>query len=616
MKHRSEIDGLRALAVMPIVLFHAGLAHMPSGFVGVDVFFVVSGYLITTIISGEMATGTFGLANFYRRRAVRILPALFAMLAATLLAATILLLPFEIRHLALGAAAATGFVSNIYLWETTQYFGLGSDANILLHTWSLGVEEQFYLVFPLLLLALRRWGDRRIVTIGIVLVTAASFVISLATSSVSGDDFGFYMLPSRAWELGLGGALALWAIPSWPPILRELGAATGVVLIAVATVVIPADHGFPAPWALVPCLGALLVLAFGSGSRAGAVLSIWPLRWIGRISYSLYLWHWPIITFFRLRYGFFLSHTDTLALTVASLVAATGSYWLIERPFLDRYRSSPPRRVFAVAMAAILLLFGLCALVFARAERWHAVPPAVLKISSYTDYYAGPAFTAQFAYGRCFVEPNGKLDRASCVRHDTARRNVLLVGDSTAAHLSAALRARGGERVALSQVTAGVCRPTHTTGRDPCAQLMRWVFTDIVTRQRPDQMILGGLWDPADLPRLLDIIRFLRARGIAVVVLGPQLQYSSSLPTLTAHAMLRGDIGSVDRYRLSDRKPLSDSMAAPVRAAGARYIPVYDLQCPTMPCNPIDPSGAPILFDTDHMTPQAAARVAAAIPLF
>jgi peptidoglycan/LPS O-acetylase OafA/YrhL len=346
VRHRADIDGLRAIAVVPVVLFHAGVSRVSGGFVGVDIFFVISGYLITSLILGEMAEGRFSLASFYERRIRRIFPALFAVLAVCVVVAALLFLPRELKSFDRSLLATTFFVSNIYFYSGLGYFAAPPDTLPLLHTWSLAIEEQFYIVFPLLLSLVIAFGRR--VWIGLI---AALFLLSLAASiwvTRLNPDAAFYLAPMRVWELMLGALLAARLLPRiGSQAVREMLALAGIALIGYAVFAFSPATPFPGSAALIPCLGAALVIYAGEDdgtTLAGKVLSLWPLAFVGLISYSLYLWHWPLLVFARYWTIVPLTVWQSAAIVTTSFILAAFSWRYIEQPFL-RKRPAIPRRI-------------------------------------------------------------------------------------------------------------------------------------------------------------------------------------------------------------------------------------------------------------------------------
>src|SRR4051812_15080714 len=295
MKYRADIDGLRALAVIPVLLYHVGVPGFAGGFVGVDIFFVISGYLICGMIEADIRNGTFSLGNFYKRRILRILPALFVMFVVTSGLAYVYCLPVELVDYSKSLASAAGSVSNVYFALTAGYFDAPAETKPLLHTWSLGVEEQFYFIAPLLMLFVYRFVPKRakllFAVIGVLSLVAA---LAMSTRNLT---FTFYLTPFRAWELALGALLSVTFFPApGTALLRNVcGAARMLLLLGVIL------SGSPAvPLLLMTSLasmGAALVIASSERglSAAGWLLSLRPFVFIGLISYSLYLWHWPLI---------------------------------------------------------------------------------------------------------------------------------------------------------------------------------------------------------------------------------------------------------------------------------------------------------------------------------
>ena len=365
MRHRDDIDGLRAIAVLPVILYHFDLGPFSGGYVGVDIFFVISGFLITSIIAREIEAGHFSLIAFYERRIRRIFPAAFAMVGAVTIAGWILMPSMALERLSVSTLFTSVYATNILFWKQSGYFDPRADTQPLLHTWSLSVEEQFYIVFPLLLLAAFAILRRRMIWVVIVL-TIGSFLVSWMLTDAA-PEAAFYLIPTRAWELGTGAVLAL--INSGRPLQRlriapALIAASGVALIAVAIFCFDDQTHYPGVAALVPCLGAALLLLAGGDDASNSVsagIGHPILRYVGLISYSLYLWHWPVLVFAR-----YFTLPDPIDLTGRMLLLlgiwllSDLSWRFIETPFRTR-RWLPTRRGifgFFGATTALLLVFG------------------------------------------------------------------------------------------------------------------------------------------------------------------------------------------------------------------------------------------------------------------
>ncbi|MGB8365689.1 MAG: acyltransferase family protein [Rhizomicrobium sp.] len=354
-RYRADIDGLRAIAVLPVVFYHYGVWPFSGGYVGVDVFFVISGYLITSLIHTEMEERRFSVIDFYDRRIRRIFPALFAMLAVTTLAALVALFPDALVRFSETLPATAGFASNFEFVHKAGYFDVAASQKPLLHTWSLAVEEQFYLFFPGLLYLLRGANRERLLA-----VLGAILVMSLA-ANIWGVRYNpvstFFLLPFRFWELLMGSILAVGRFPAPASALaRNAISAFGVVLIATSIFVFTAATPYPGENALLPCLGTALVIYAGSGARTAvnSALATPMLVAIGLMSYSLYLWHWPVYVIAK-AYAFgALAPRETVLLIALSFVLAFVSWRFVELPFRGRHGALSRRALFAIAGGAII----------------------------------------------------------------------------------------------------------------------------------------------------------------------------------------------------------------------------------------------------------------------
>ncbi|WP_162932448.1 acyltransferase family protein [Solimonas sp. K1W22B-7] len=351
LSYRPEVDGLRAIAVMAVILFHAKLRGFNGGYIGVDVFFVISGYLITSILIGEHQRGAYSLLRFYERRARRILPALFFVLLCCLPFAWALMTPSQMKGFSQSVVATSAFASNIYFWLSSGYFSTLSEEKPLLHTWSLGVEEQYYIFFPLLLALLWRYGSRRLVAT-LAFLAVGSFALGIwgAARDASGV---FYLAPTRVWQLLAGSLIAFAGISGTsrplPPLAGNALSLFGLVLILASIHYFGAETPFPSLVSLAPVLGSVLVLAFArQGTLAARILSLRPMVGIGLVSYSAYLWHQPVLAFLRLYEADLHSLAIRLGAVALSLGLAYISWRFVETPFRDRRKFST-RYIFTAA---------------------------------------------------------------------------------------------------------------------------------------------------------------------------------------------------------------------------------------------------------------------------
>jgi peptidoglycan/LPS O-acetylase OafA/YrhL len=352
LTYMPHIDGLRALAVLGVLLYHLDLKQLGGGFSGVDIFFVISGYLITSIIAADMRDGKFSFANFYARRIRRIFPALFVMLIASAIGAILFLGPHHFYEFFRSWRYAGAQISNFLFARGFDYFALRTDYPPLLHTWTLGVEEQFYLIWPMLLLVLLKFKKVGL-WIGLAILSMASLAYSAYLVQVDPQK-AFYLLPSRGWELALGGALALHRLPTVAKRGADILSVAGLVLIAGSFMFLSAEN-FPGFSALFPCLGAALFIyaAQGQTGIGHKILSARPLVWTGLISYSLYLWHWPLIAFYKTYFTPELSIAVQIGIGLLSFALAYLSYRFVEIP--TRKISWSSWKIIALCIGMIVL---------------------------------------------------------------------------------------------------------------------------------------------------------------------------------------------------------------------------------------------------------------------
>jgi peptidoglycan/LPS O-acetylase OafA/YrhL len=611
MKYRADIDGLRALAVLPVLLYHAGVPGFPGGFVGVDIFFVISGYLICGMIDADIRDGSFSLAKFYKRRALRILPALFVMFLVTSALAYLYCLPVELEDYSKSLASAAGSVSNVYFAATAGYFDAPAETKPLLHTWSLGVEEQFYLIVPLLMLLAWRVTPGRarlLFAVAAALSFAAAFAISYRNTT-----FVFYLTPFRAWELALGALLSIKFIPA-PGTEFGKTVCGGIGVLSVLGAIFLGSSSAPLLLMMsLASIGATLIIASSERgtSSVGKWLSLRPVVFVGLISYSLYLWHWPLIVFQR---------TDGLlagssgALTKLTLIAVSiGIAWLswkfVEMPFRLRAGAAPAGVVFGIASAAMTSVAALCGLVLMVGGAPFRFPERVVAIASYLAYDPSQTFRS----GRCYLATNRQqLDVQTCMRLDAKRPNYLLVGDSHAAHLWFGLSS-AMPGVNLMQATASACRPaverTSLLDSRACPRLMQFVFNDFLVNHRVDRVLLAASWKDEDIPALLETLETLMSRGVDVVVLGPIVEYDGALPRLLADKILRAAPSSASAMRTPGIAERDRVLRRIVTTRGATYLSVYDSVCRDGRCVEFAQGDIPLQFDAGHLTAEGSVEV-------
>jgi len=606
VRYRPEIDGLRAVAVIPVLFFHAGFRPAVGGFVGVDVFFVISGYLITSIILNELSRDTFSFADFYERRARRILPALYLVLTVCIPLGYLWMLPDEFSRFLQTLVATVFFGSNIDLTVHSGYFGQDLKLNPLLHTWSLAVEEQYYVLVPALLWVCWRKGLGRVFG-----VLAAISLGSLVLAEIGWRTWpvaSFFMLPTRAWELGLGGlaGLALFRRPDFRPGPRvaEIGSAAGLGLIGLSVLAFSPRTPFPSLYTLVPTLGAVLVIVCADGrTLAGRLLSWRPVVLIGLISYSAYLWHQPILAFARIRSLYDLSDAARLGAIVLSLMLAWLTWRYVERPFRDR-TLIPARRV--VQFGARVSL-GLVLVSGAGLSGWtlHAEPPEHLRqVFDVTDEeryaYVVEAYDAEVADS--FTEDG--------------RKKLLLVGDSFSQDLYNMIREVGA--FPDYQVASAFIEPWCQiyVGSEDITDLIEpvrrreclhsgWNESMLALAREADVVLLAFSWQPWAAQRLPETIANLRLRpDQRILVIGKKSFGKFNVRALygvTADAL--PEVGS-----RPDQKAIEVNDVLRAVLPADPFIDLQSLICPDGgECPLFTPDGSILSYDGLHLT-QAGAR--------
>lgn len=469
MQYRPEIDGLRAVAVIPVILFHAGIETFSGGFVGVDVFFVISGYLITSIIVSELNAGTFTLRSFYERRARRILPALFFVIACCIPVAWFTLTPNDMKDFAQSVFAAATFSSNILFWRESGYFATAAELKPLLHTWSLAVEEQYYIIFPLFMII--AWRYFKASTPALL---SAVFVLSFALSQYAAYNHpsaNFYLLPTRGWELLIGVFVALYIEKlRYRDRINSMLSFLGIGFIVIAVFSFSGDTPFPSAYALLPTVGtALVIIGTSSKNIVCLLLSNRKVVFVGLLSYSLYLTHQPVFSFWRHISGSIDIYAQLAPLLIITSAFALFSYYFIERPFRSRKSTSPRDLIFTLgATASVLITIGLSVHFFFPAveKLWLNQQETQLKqtylVISKTEGGFTDGFTEQ-DNGNCRfnvrnLEPSYEQRFLDC--YASYGPSTLILGDSHAWDLYGVVTAASSEQF-LVGVTKGGCRP-HT----------------------------------------------------------------------------------------------------------------------------------------------------------
>ncbi|MEB2844056.1 acyltransferase family protein [Rhizobiales bacterium RZME27] len=628
--YRPEIDGLRAIAVLSVVLSHANFAAFSGGFIGVDVFFVISGYLITRIILGEYERGRFSLVRFYERRAKRILPALFFVALVCLPFAWLLLMPSAYEDFSKSLIATAFSVSNFYFWKKTDYFATESGEVPLLHTWSLGVEEQYYMLFPLLFL----WRFRVSTIFRIVAVMA---VCSLAFSEWGAraiPSANYYLLPGRAWEILAGSLCAFYAILGFRK-PNGLLAMLGLVMIVVAIFLFEPSTRIPSLMALLPVVGAALVLLFSSRDNvAGKILSQPALVFVGKISFSAYLWHQPVFAFWRINSLEPPGPMVMIGLIMLVFVLAMATWTLIEQPFRHNKAS-----VFRVATAVIGGALAFVAIGLFGVIK-DGVPSRLdPKLFAFID-------TTTWS-SRCLIQvENGlpTLPWKGCMFDRDGNPEVAIWGDSIGSSITPAMvKELGARGDGIVQLTHGHCAPilavsiARSGGAANCDVFNQQAF-DYLLKSDVKTVVLAASWvgffnedylnvDGREQSRdsiaiesvrenLSETIGRLQQDGKKVLLLYPGPRFSKGVADQMAAIMLKGDDTPTVVYSHADFRQNTARAYAfldAVEVEGLERVWPEKIFCDTAASCTFGRDGTAYVADRSHFTRAGASLVATRI---
>lgn len=583
MDYRREIDGLRAYAVLPVIFFHGGLPLFSGGFVGVDVFFVVSGYLITSIILADLRDGTFSLLGFFERRARRILPALFLVSFVSLPVAWLWIFPSDAKEYSQSLIAVSLFASNIFFWIQSGYFDTAGELKPLLHTWSLAVEEQYYLMFPAFLLLIWRFGKSR-VTIILAMIAGLSFGLA-EWGSIYKPAATYYLLPTRGWELLIGVLAAFHQFGDnhtcrtgtrRNPLTDECLSLGGLLLITYSVFSFDKDTPFPGRYALLPTLGTACVILFAhQGTFVGRLLGSKLLVGVGLVSYSAYLWHQPLFAFARLLGNGEPNPAEILALSAMALILAYASWHYVESPF---------RKAGRIGTRALVMSSILCTMGLISAGAYGSFKDGFLDrlTSDEKRIYALVQYDYSGVYrsGTCFLGKAQSYTDFSpeCAPAANSPQTSIIWGDSHAAALSSGLRAL---IPGIAQYTASGCPPLvgmHVGSRGQCKEVNDFVLREVI-RTRPASIYLHANWLLVKGPELAESLRNTLGAvrrvspGTKIIVVGGVPQWVPNLPTVLLRKHLTAVEPQFVRTPLyKDLETLDLALRAAAESSGALFL--------------------------------------------
>lgn len=621
MSHvRTDIQGLRAFAVLFVIIFHAVPEALPGGFLGVDIFFVLSGYLITKTILRDYEKGNFSIAEFYRRRARRLLPALSLVLIISLVAGYYFLSPSQYYNLGMSILSTIGFYSNIYFWMTTGYFDGPAEAAPLLHTWSLSVEEQFYIFYPVLLYWLLK-KNKNIAFLATLILGFVGLLVSEATVHIR-PNWAYFLTHARAFELLIGCALGLAPDISWLNRTKaNYLAAIGILGILFSLLFINSSTPFPGMNAAIPCLGTAMVIAAGKYNPENFIantLSIRPLTVVGDASYSLYLWHWPLLAFPRAVYGLELDMLSIFYSVSATFFLSILSYKYIEKPFI---RANSPQLPYLKLAAILIAFFGVIGTIvaFTGGMPSRFSRDAIVAFSGERDFSPRRAECHSGTVPRPYHE--------NCVLGKGAP-SVAVWGDSHGVELAHAL----SENMlplgrSVLQITASGCPPAlgwKSHNRPHCPKHNLDTLQSLVLDTGIRDVILAGFFQNeryGDTGALLDglelSVRSLVESGKRVIIVRPIPTYDFDVPQrvgIAIDADKNPNIFGMTRSDFSKQIELVDARLNKISAYSS--VKIFDpskILCDERLCKIYLPDVGSLYFNMNHLSSTGARQLSDAI---
>jgi peptidoglycan/LPS O-acetylase OafA/YrhL len=551
-KYRADIDGLRAIAVLAVVCFHASPElWTKGGFIGVDIFFVISGFLITTIIFENLKSESFSFFEFYGRRIRRIFPALTIVLTITVLIGGFLLLPDERAQLGKHVAAAVGFVSNFVSWGESGYFEPASDTQPLLHLWSLGIEEQFYIIWPLVLWSTWKLKVSWLTTIA--LIGIVSFGLNIFDVQVE-PAAAFYSPQTRFWELLVGSLLAYAKVEGWNgfasfnehiggswnfnifprvpevicKLLPEIASSFGIASIALGVTLISKQSLYPGTWALLPTFGTALIIVAGSEAWINRkLLANRVFVWFGLISYPLYLWHWPLLSFLRIYEGNLPKGVLRLEAVATSILLAWLTYRFVEKPIRSGHHATAK----TVVLTSSLIAIGIIGYIGENFIGLIFAPSPMQQILILNRSNRNSAQRA-WRYGSCFLNSQDYKQFGDCgVTRDKNKKTILIWGDSLAADLYPGFQYVDGHDFNIIQRTAGGCPPLMEVNPYRYCKGIFISTLKLIEKEKPDRVVLSAAWQGHTWRNISRVIEKLKEIGIPEIdLVGPQPAWMNGLP--------------------------------------------------------------------------------------
>jgi peptidoglycan/LPS O-acetylase OafA/YrhL len=608
---RLDIQGLRALAVLSVVIFHISPEHLTGGYLGVDVFFVISGYLIMGQIWRALNDNRFNFIEFYTKRFKRLLPALIVVLAISSVAAFFLLLPSEYRSYSYSVFSSLFYVSNFWFYSKSGYFDAELQGAPLLHTWSLSVEEQFYFIFPFLLAFLYKVCNKTsIALLTLIGIAIATLVMSEWLLSYD-QSLSFYASPTRFWQFIVGGLLAMSNVSRPKQFLSQCFSVLGLVSLVVVFFIYTEKTPFPGLMALPVTLAtALVIYARTEHGPVGWLLTNPVSNFFGNISYSLYLWHWPVLIFYKIYlFDEFIEYEkfEKISVLLVSIILATLTYLYVEKPFKNARIGNKNTQPIVLSLA---LSLGLALAVFGSSYFQH------YRFTEQTKHYeAYLGYGNPFSPESCFLSSRRNnvslFDQENCIKTEQGKFNILLMGDSHAKQWFSAMDRHLKPNQTLSVVTASGCKPViPLQGEDRCTELLNWAMKELIVNHKFDKIIISGRWKSKHVQYIPETIATLQEYASQVQVIGPVIEYLHPLPMLLAKFGPDAELTQFSIYE--NRKELDSQLEATTDLAGGNYMSPLTYMCSSIKrCQYTSKTNVPMQFDYGHLTHEGAMAVIA-----
>jgi peptidoglycan/LPS O-acetylase OafA/YrhL len=604
MKFRYDINALRAIAVIGVLLFHFKVPYFDGGFSGVDIFFVISGYLMSRIIINGIDKKSFSFIDFYSRRVNRIVPALLALIVVLTVACFFFYFPDDYHINERNATGSLAFLSNILYWKNSNYFDPAAETNILLHTWSLSVEWQFYMLYPVILLGLNKlFKSRRSLFVFFTVLNVILFFASAYYTRID-STASFYLLPTRAWEMMFGGIAFLSEGFSKDFKYKKVTAIIGYLTLLACFLHLNTMMKWPGKYTLVPVVATFLIII--SNYNDFKLLRNGVVQFIGKISYSLYLWHWPLYVI-AIYLGFKIDWQTTAILLLLGVSLAYLSHKYIEQVNL---------KTKWILLACVLIAGSTVSLTYFNVNQF-VFRPEALQMASYKARHEND-IKKQFNTGSCFIAGNEdclKLyNKGICLNLVPGKKNILLIGDSHAAQFAQSMLGRlNNTGVNISQVTASRCSPIlNPKGAQGCIDFINYIYHDFIKANYKDidGIIICSNWiertdDNFDglVNNLNQTISYLEGLHIKVAVIGQNEVYSIPYPLIRSKE-LQYHMQLQSKYLSATARQLNAHLK---QRLGKHYIDVYEVNHPDFPSN------TPYLFDENHLSKKGADVVTSVI---